>query len=186
MVMLVLGVLIFAGVHLIPSLAPGLRASLVGRLGENAYKGVFSLALLGGIGLIVAGWRSTLPSLVYPPSTDLHLAGIGLLYFAFLLMVVSGRPSRLKLIVRHPQLTGVCLWGVAHLLLNGDNRSLVLFGGLAVWAIVEIVAINRREGPWVKEQAPPWSTDIATLVITVVVIAVVVYIHPWIAGVPVA
>ena len=104
---------------------------------------------------------------------------------AFLLMVISGRPSRLKQILRHPQLTGVFLWGIAHLLVNGDQRSVVLFGGLSLWAAVEMIAINRRDGTWVKPEPPALSTDLVSVVIAAVVVAVVIFIHPWIAGVPV-
>jgi len=185
MTMLVLGVLIFAGAHLIPSLAPAVRGAWVGKLGENGYKGCFSLLLLIGMGLIVAGWRSTLPALIYMPVSGIQPLAIALLYAAFVLMAVSARPSRIKRVLRHPQLTGVLLWGIAHLILNGDNRSLVLFSGLALWALVEIIAINRREGAWVKPEAPPWSAELVTLLIAVVVISVIVFAHPWIAGVPV-
>jgi uncharacterized membrane protein len=185
MAMLVLGLLLFTGVHLVPSLAPGLKARWRERLGAQGYRGSFSLLLLAAIGLIVVGWRNTPPVLLYLPSPQLRGAGIGLLNFAFLLMVVSASRSRLKLIIRHPQLTGVLLWGIAHLLLNGDNRSLLLFGGLSAWALVEMFAINRRDGAWVKQEAPPWSRDIANLLVTAVVITLVIYIHPWIAGVPV-
>jgi uncharacterized membrane protein len=62
----------------------------------------------------------------------------------------------------------------------------VLFGGMAAWAIVEMIAINRREGAWVKGQAPSSSAEIITLVIALVMVAVVVYIHPWISGMPVS
>jgi uncharacterized membrane protein len=185
MAMLVLGVLIFAGVHLVPSLAPGLRANWVARLGENGYKGLFSLLLLTGMGLIVAGWRSTLPSLVYMPVPELRHPGMGLILIAFLLMVVSGRPSRIKSVIRHPQLTGVLVWAAAHLMINGENRSVILFSGLGLWALVEIFAINRREGAWVKGDTPPWSAEVVSLAIAAVVIAVIVFVHPWIAGVPV-
>jgi len=185
MTLLVLGVLLFTGVHLIPSLAPGLRASWHGRLGENGYKGSFSLLLLVAFALMITGWRSAQPVFVYLPSPALHSPALGLLLLAFLLMVVSSRSSRLCLLVRHPQLTGVTLWGIAHLLLNGDSRSLVLFGGMSLWAIVEMIAINRREGVWIKGKAPGWGAELITLVITAVVVGVVVYIHPWIAGMPV-
>lgn len=185
MLILVIGLLLFTGVHLIPALAPGLRESWYGRMGESGYKGTFSLLLLLGLGLIVAGWRSTQPALLYmlPPAS--HAVAMGLLVVAFLLLVVSTRKSRLRQWIRHPQLTGVLLWGVAHLLLNGDSRSLVLFGGLTLWALVEIIAINRREGVWVRDPVPGWGAEVATLAITAVVIGVVVYVHPWIAGMPV-
>ena len=82
-------------------------------------------------------------------------------------------------------LTGVLLWAGAHLLLNGDNRSLLLFGCLAVWTVVEMFAINRREGVWVRGTAPSWGSEFVTLLITVVVVGVVIYIHPWISGMPI-
>lgn len=185
MVLLIAGLALFAGVHLIPSLAPGLRRSWRGRLGEGGYKGTFALLLLAAMALIILGWRSTLPALVYLPSPALHGPALALLALAFLLLVVSARRSRLRRVIRHPQLTGVCLWGIAHLLLNGDSRSLLLFGAMTLWAVIEIFAINRREGVWIKEDAPPVGTELLNLVMAAVVIAVVVYAHPWLAGMPV-
>jgi uncharacterized membrane protein len=185
MALLAIGILLFAGVHLIPSLAPAVKASWHSRLGEGGYKGSFSLLLLAALALIIIGWRSTLPTLVYLPAPAFHGPALALLVVAFLLLVVSSRKSRLRRLIRHPQLTGVILWGIAHLLLNGDSRSLLLFGGISLWAIVEILAINRRDGAWHRPDAPPWSAELVTLVIAAVVIGVVVYVHPWLAGVPV-
>ena len=100
-------------------------------------------------------------------------------------MVVSTRPSRLRRVVRHPQLSGVALWGIAHLLLNGDSRALLLFGGMTVWAVVEILAINHRDGNWVKPEAPGAATELVNLLIAAGVVALLVYLHPWLAGVAV-
>ena len=55
--------------------------------------------------------------------------------------------------MRHPQLTAVKIWAVAHLLVNGDLASLVLFGGLLAWAVVEVIVINRSE-VWVRPARP--------------------------------
>ena len=183
--LLLLGLLLFAGVHLVPSLAPSLKASWLGRLGEGGYKGSFSFLLLTAFALMIIGWRSIAPTFLYAPPAALHLPALALMALAFLLLVVSSRNSRLRLLIRHPQLTGVALWGVAHLLLNGENRSVLLFGGMCAWAIVEIVAINRRDGVWIKADAPPWSAELITLVIAALVIAVTVAIHPWLSGMPV-
>ena len=183
MTLLVLGVLLFAGLHLIKSLAPHLRAGLISKLGDGGYKGGFALLVLGSVALIVLGWRSSIPQYVYSPLPALQHLAMTIILLAFLLMVVSSRPSRLRRVVRHPQLTGVVLWAGAHLLLNGDSRSLVLFGGLALWALVEIFAINRRDGVWIKDEAPGLGADMVNLVIAVVVVAVLVFIHPWLAGV---
>ena len=185
MTLLLLGLLLFTAVHLVPSLAPGIKSAWLGRLGENGYKGTFSLLLVAGLVLIVFGWRGTVPEFVYRPPAGLHFPALALVFLGFLLFVVSNRKSRLRRLVRHPQLTGVSLWGIAHLMLNGDNRSLLLFGGLTLWAIVEMVAINRRDGIWIKDEAPGWGREIVTLVITAVVIGVVIAAHPWLSGRPV-
>lgn len=185
MLLLVLGMVLFAGVHLTPSLAPSVKAGAMQRLGEGPYKGIFSLLLLAALALIIVGWRDVEPVPVYPPPESLHVFALGLLGVAFLLMAASARNSRLRLLIRHPQLTGVALWGIAHLMLNGDNRSLVLFGGMALWAAVEIVAINRREGVWIKGSPPSWGAELVTLCIAAITVAVVVVVHPWISGLPV-
>jgi len=183
MTLLAIGMLLFAGLHLIKSLAPSLRAGLQQRFTANGYRGIFSLLVLGSMVLIVLGWRGAEAQFLYSPPTALRTPALGLLVLAFLLMVVSARPSRLRRLVRHPQLTGVALWGLAHLLLNGDSRSLLLFGGMLAWAVVEIFAINRRDGVWIKAEAPALGADLINVVVAAIIIGVLVYIHPWIAGV---
>ena len=183
MTLLAIGILLFAGLHLIKSLAPGFRADWLARLGKNGYRGIFSLLVLGAFTLIIIGWRGAVPAFVYTPPASLRVPALALLLLAFLLLVVSQRQSRLRNLVRHPQLSGVALWGIAHLLLNGDSRALLLFGGMAVWAVLEMIAINRRDGLWIKGATPHAGTDLANLVIAAVVVALAVYLHPWLAGV---
>jgi uncharacterized membrane protein len=183
MTMLCLGVLLFALVHFVPSLAPTLKTNWQQRAGENGYKGVFSLLLLASFGLMIFGWRSAHPSFVYAPPAALHIPALIVMAIGFVLFAVSNRPSRLRLFVRHPQLTGLAFWSAAHLMLNGDSRSAILFGGLLLWACIEIVAINRREGAWVKEPPPAWASEAISLVIAAVTVGVLVFIHPWLSGV---
>ena len=185
MTILILGILLFAGVHFIPSLAPGVKRAWLAKMGEGGYKGIFSLLLLGSFALMIVGWRSTTPTVVYMPPAALHVPALLLVALGFLIMGTSNRKSRVRSFIRHPQLTGVAMWGVAHLLLNGENRSIVLFGALTLWAVAEIFAINRREGVWIKEEPPGWGTEFVTLIVGLVVIGVVVAIHPWISGMPV-
>lgn len=179
------GLMLWSVVHLFPVLAPGLRQVLVGRMGEKGYKGFFALLIVLSVVLIVYGWRHAIPTHAYllPPAFK-HVA-MFLIVVAFILMGAAQYPTRIKRIVRHPQLTGVMTWAVAHLLLNGDSRSILLFGWLGVWALLEIILINRREGAWVKPESPTWGREFRGAAISVVVIVVVVFIHPYIAGVPV-
>ena len=182
MTSLVVGVLLFACVHFIPSLAPSLKANVLRQIGEDAYKGIFSLLLLSAFGVIIVGWRSVAPESIYLPFPALHKVALGLLACAFLVMAASTRQSRLRLLIRHPMLTGVVLWGVSHLLLNGDNRSIALFGGMAAWALIEIVAINKREGVWIKGDPPSWTAELVTVLIAATTVGVIIYLHPSLSG----
>ncbi len=183
MVWLILGVLLWAVVHLSVSLARGLRQRLIAAMGEGPYKGVFSLAMLASIVLMVIGWRAAGPEFVYEPPAWGALAAAPLMLIAIILAAVAQGKSNIRRFLRHPQLTGVVVWGVAHLLANGDLRSIVLFGGLAVWALIEIPIINARAGAWEKPPKSPIMADIRPIVISIVLYAVLVFAHPYLFGV---
>jgi uncharacterized membrane protein len=170
-------------VHLMPSLAPGFKNSLIARVGEQPYRGLFSLSLLVAVVLIVFGWRSTAPESVYlPASWGLPVTSV-LMLISVMFFGAAQQPTRIKRYVRHPQLTGVAVWSLAHLISNGDTRSLILFGGLGLWALLEILLISKREGVWVKPYGPALSIEVRGIVISAVVFFVLVYLHPYFAGV---
>jgi uncharacterized membrane protein len=169
-----------------PSLSPGLREKSVVSLGQKGYKITFALLILVALVLIVLGWRSTVPVHIYTLPEIVRLIAILLIVMAFLLMGAANYPTRIKQFVRHPQLTGVIFWSTAHLLLNGDSRSVLLFGWLGIWALLEIVLISRREGEWIKAVSPSWSREARGAFISLIVLAVVVFVHPYLAGVPVS
>ncbi len=185
MEMLIAGVLIWSLLHVVPAGLQAQRQIALARLGDGGYKTLFSVLMLTALALIIFGWRTATPSTVYTPPLALRDVAIGLSVLGFVLMAAANRPSRIGNVVRHPQLTGVLLWALAHLLANGDSASVVLFGTLAVWCVVMIVLINRRDGPWVKAAAPSWLREIVGILIGLVVAALVIWGHPWIAGVPV-
>lgn len=182
--MLLAGVLLWSGLHYIPGLLPNLKIKLMDILGK-AYRGVFSLLMIGSIVLMVMGWKAAVPEAIYDPLTsELQVIGV-LMILSFYLFAAAHGPSNAKRYIRHPMLTGVIVWGTAHLLANGDNRSIVLFGGMIIWAVVEILVINKREGEYVKPEAAPMKKDAIKLVVAVVIYGVVFFVHPYIAGVPV-
>jgi uncharacterized membrane protein len=185
MVMLVSGVLLWAIVHMIPGPGRTLRQVLVLGVGEKPYKGVFSLALIASLLLIVFGWRSTPPQPVYLPPAWGGIAAIALMPVAIFLFGASHAKTRVKRFIRHPQLSSIVVWSGAHLLANGDDRSLVLFGGMGLWAILEILVINRRDRQWIKPPVPSMAAEIRGIVIAAVVFAVLVFLHPKFAGVAV-
>jgi len=183
MTFLILGILIWSGVHLIPARGVRMRAAWIERIGEGPYKGLFALSLVGAITLMVTGWKSTGPVAIYaPPEWGRWLANVAM-FVSLVLFMGSNVPSNMKRFVRHPQLTGVAVWGVAHLFANGDLRSLVLFGGLALWAVIEIASLNQRDGAWEKPEPLPLAAEIKPLVAGVVAYALLVFVHPYLAGV---
>lgn len=183
MIWLWLGVGLWSGLHFIPSLARGLRASLIERLGETPYKIVFSLGVVGSIVLMVLGWRSTTPVDIYVPPLWGAPVGSALILVAFLLFGLAHATTNVKRFIRHPQLTGLVIWAIGHLLANGDNRSLVLFGLLGIWALVEMPLINRREGAWVRPDPVPLTAEIRPAVTGLVIFAVFLFAHPYLFGV---
>lgn len=182
MIWLVLGVLVWSLVHLFPCVAAPTRARVVERLG-SPYQGLFALAIVLSVVLMVIGWRSAVPSVLYTPPAWGRLATNVLMFVALVLFAASGVPTNLKRVLRHPQLTGFGIWAASHLLSNGDSRSVVLFGGLGLWAVVAIVAINQRDGAWEKPAPQPMSAELKPVLAAVVAFALVYLAHPWIAGV---
>ena len=181
--LLIAGLLVWALVHFTPSLAAPLRQKLITQLGEKVYKILFAVLMFTALALIILGWRGTLPSHLYQlPGFTRHIAML-LVLIAFILFGASNYTTRIKQFIRHPQLTGVVVWALAHLVLNGDNRSVLLFGSLGLWAVLEIVFINRREGEWVKQPVPGWAREIRGLAVSLAVFVVVVLLHPYMTGV---
>jgi uncharacterized membrane protein len=183
MIFLILGVLVWSGVHLFPSLAAKKRAAWIERMGEGPYKGLFALLLVGAIVLMALGWRSIPPVAAYPPPAPGGLLTGFLMFISLVLFMGSNVPTNLKRFVRHPQLTGVAVWALAHLLANGDLRSLVLFGGIGLWAVLAMLSINRRDGEWQKPEPLPLAAEIKPLVAGIVGYGVFALLHPYIAGV---
>ena len=184
MALLLAGILLFAGTHLFLGLAPGKVNAAKESLSENGVKALITVFTVAGMALIVVGWRGSESTWLYTTPSSIRGAATGLATLAFYLFVVSNRPSVIKRFVRHPQLTGVLAWAAAHLLLYGDSRSLLLFGGMGLWAVLEIVLINRRDPAPEPLPAPGFLSELITVCIALVVVVFIVWAHPWLAGVP--
>ncbi len=183
MVRLALGVLLWSATHFFRGLAPQAREALISRVGLDRYKGLFSLSIVASVALIVSGWRGSSPELVYLPPYWGRSAALGLMLVALVLFAASGVPTNIKRVLRHPQLCGVATWSFAHLLANGDTRSVVLFSGIGLWALLQMLLINRREGAWVKPPPVPLAAEIKPLVGGLVGYLVLFFAHPYFSGV---
>ena len=182
--MLIAGVLIWSVVHLMKSVTPGLRSAIIAKTGAGPHQGIVALLLVGALALMIFGWRSITPEFVYDaPSWGRHLNML-LMLIAVWLFGASNMQSRIKRIIAHPMLTGMLIWAAGHLLANGDNRSLVLFGGLGLWALISLFTVSRRDGhKTVLVEPVGWGKEILGVVIAVIIYAVLFGAHRWFAGV---
>lgn len=180
MLLLILGVLLWSLAHLARRVFPRLHAAM-----GDAARPAITAALVLSVVLMVLGYRSA-DAVLWWPATPM-LKGINnlLVLLAFYLFAASGAKSRLGVRLRHPQLIGFSLWAAAHLLVNGDLPSLVLFGGLLVWALAEIAIINAQSPGWTPPAHPvPVRKEWTTALAAVAVFVIVGLIHGWIGPNP--
>jgi uncharacterized membrane protein len=177
--LLILGLVLWIAAHFFKRVAPGARAALTDRLGEGGSKGVMAAVIGLGLVLMIIGYRASPEVAVYtPPSWGLHINNLAMLA-AVALMGLGNSKSRARTWLRHPMLAGVIVWALAHLLVNGDQASLILFGGMGIWAAAQMMLINAQEPPWIRPEPGTKKGDLRLLLITVVLFAVIAGIHTW-------
>ena len=179
MLILILGVALWWAAHLYKRVAPASRASM-GERGKGMVTGLLVLSII----LMVIGYRGAEGSFFWGPNPALVGINNLLVLVALYLFAASGMKTRVTAMTRHPMLWGFALWAGAHLLVNGDTPSFILFGGLFAWSFVEMVAINRAS-PWVRPTGPfPARKEAMAAVGAVIVMIVIGLIHGWIGPKP--
>ncbi|MCU0909229.1 MAG: NnrU family protein [Rhodobacteraceae bacterium] len=179
MIWLILGIALWWGAHLFKRLAPARRAAM----GDRG-RGLVTGLLLASIVLMVLGYRAADPVQVWnPPGFLWHLNNL-LMVLAVYLFAASGMKTRITRVIRHPQLTGFKTWAVAHLLVNGDLASIILFGGLLAWAVVSVIVINRASRAWTPPPPAPIGKEIGAVVGAVVVTLLIGLVHGWLGPWP--
>lgn len=184
MTLLVLGLIVWSFLHFLPVAAPSVRQGIVSKVGELPYKGGFALLILASVALIVFGWRSIdAPEVLYEPPAALSVVALLMLIIGFVLMVAARIKCNIKRTIRHPQLTGFTLWALAHLMVNGDVRTTVLFGALGLWSVLTMLLLNKRDGAFVKPEPQLPHNSIIALAIGFVVFIGLVLGHEYFTGV---
>ena len=146
MALLILGLVIFLGVHSIAFVSPGLRTRGVAKLGEGGWKGLYALVSIVGFVLLVRGFavaRETPVVLYTPPGWMRHVTFLFMLP-VFPLILAAYFPGRIKTAMKHPMLAAVKFWAFAHLLSNGTLADVLLFGGFLAWAVLDRISLKRR------------------------------------------
>ncbi len=193
MVWLILGIVVFLGIHSVRIVAPAMRQQIIAQRGEGFWKGSYSLISIIGFVIIIWGFslaRLEGPQLFIPPVWGTHVTLL-LMLFSFILLMASNLPAgRIKAATKHPMLVAIQLWAFGHLLANGDLASVILFGSFLVWSVFDRISENRRvpaDDPSSKP-APAIRNDVIAIVVGAVIYVLFVWkLHLWLIGVaPVA
>ena len=146
--LLVLGLVLFLGVHSTRIFAEDWRTRTVAKIGDKAWKGIYTLISLLGLGLIVWGFGLARddPLFVWAPPVGMrHLASL-LTLIAFVLLAAAYVPGNyIKARLHHPMVLSVKVWALAHFLANGNLAHVVLFGSFLVWAVLCFRAARQRD-----------------------------------------
>ena len=188
MLVLILGLVIFLGVHSVRIFADGWRRSTVSRLGDGPWKGIYSVASIVGFVLIIWGYGMARqdPVLLWISPKWLHDVAILLNLVAFVLFAAYLVPAGwLKARLGHPMILSVKVWAFAHLLANGTLADLFLFGAFLVWAIADFVASRRRDrAAGTVRIAGPIRNDALAVVVGFAIWAALLWrVHEWVIGV---
>jgi len=186
---LILGLLMFLGVHSVRIVGDGWRTAQIARFGEPLWKGVYSLAAAVGLALIIWGYHlaHAQPVVLWtPPSWMRYLGGL-LTVPAFVLLAAAYVPgNRIKAAVGHPMVAGVKLWAFAHLLANGTLAALLLFGAFLAWAVADFAHARKRDRA-AGTHYPAGSAPRDVVVVLVGFLAWALFaflLHGWLIGVP--
>lgn len=172
MTTLILGVFLWIDAHLFKRILPKVRESL----GDKG-KGLVAVASIVALIMMVIGYRMADGPVFWGPSPMLTGVNNLLMLFAVYLFAASGMKLGVTRKIRHPMLAGVVVWAIAHLLVNGDLESIILFGGLLIWAKVSMIMISRAQPIWEKPPAKAAKKEVIGVVAAAVVYCVIVGIH---------
>ncbi len=188
MAVLILGIIVFLGVHTLTTLRDT-RAKLVARLGPGPFKIVYSVAALIGLVLIVKGfgfYRETGWIQIWEPPFWMRHVTFLLMWFAFVsLACMNPAPGRIRGWLRHPMLVAVKFWALAHLLVNGDAGGMLLFGSFLAWAVYDRIAVKRRGDFGAARLDHFTRADGMALGIGTIAYVVMMMLHPLLIGVSV-
>ncbi|HHL21284.1 MAG TPA: hypothetical protein ENJ52_07115 [Aliiroseovarius sp.] len=144
-----------------------------------AGKALIALVLIGAVVLMVKGFKAADPVPVHTPLPGMgHLNNLLMLLAFYLLNMGYTKPLMARRI-RHPMLSAVVVWAVAHLIVNGDLASVVLFGSMLLWALVEMAVINRAEGPWLNRPKGSARGEVINIALALALFGAVAWYHAY-------
>lgn len=182
MALLVAGLVLFLGIHLVPAFPAG-RDGLLARWGDRRYKAAFSAIAGAGLVLIALGFARAPQVALFAPSPAAIAAAPAVMAISMILFAAANLKGHLRRTIRHPMLLGTILWATVHLFANGDLAGTVLFGGVLAWALVDLASAIARGA--VKAFEPRLAHDAIAVAGGLLVFAIVAALHRPLFGVPV-
>ncbi|KOF21221.1 NnrU family protein [Ensifer adhaerens] len=189
MALLILGIVIFLGIHLVRSFAPGLRASVIARSGTGAWHAIHGICALVGLGLIAYGFdqaRASTGMLYAPPVFLAHIALTLMLIASICLVAAYLPPGKIRTVTKHPAILAIKIWALAHLLANGETSSVLLFGTFLAWAVILRISMKKRwrAGEITYPAFVSYRYDLIAVVIGAALYGVIVWtLHELVIGV---
>jgi uncharacterized membrane protein len=166
---LILGLLMFLGMHSVRIFAEGWRTQVINTKGPGAWKGLYTVVSLVGFGLIIWGYgQARLAPVVLwgSPSWTRHLASLLVLIAMVLLAAAYVPRNGIKARLHHPMVLGVKVWALAHLLANNTLADLLLFGGFLLWSLLDFRAVRQRDrAAGTVYPAGTWAGSLATVAV---------------------
>ena len=189
MTLLIIGIVLFLGVHLVRVVAPDFRRSMIANLGEKGWRAGYSIASIATLVLLIYGFgqaRQVTGMLYYPPVWMAHIT-IALMLIAMICLVASLLPAgHIATKTKHPMVLSVKIWALAHLLANGETSSVLLFAAFLAWGVIVRISLKRRErrGEITLRSFVSAKYDLYAVIIGVVVWALIIWrVHEWLIGV---
>lgn len=184
--LLVLGLVLFFGIHSVSIVNDAGRDRVAARMGEWTWKALYALIAGAGLALIVVGYGLARqePVVLYTPPVGLRHLAMLLMVPVFPLLLAAYLPGRIKAATGHPMLAATKLWAFAHLLANGTLADLLLFGSFLVWAVLDRISMKRREQRPVPGARPSRLNDAVAVIAGLALYAAFVFgLHRWLIGV---
>ena len=184
------GLIIFFSVHMVRIVADDWRSSFIENKGMLAWRGIYSVVSLVGLGLMIYGFGLSRadPVFLWNPPFWTRMAAIILTLFAFILFAAANIPyNHIKAKLGHPMFAGTKIWALAHLIANGRLGDVFLFGCFLVWAIVGFSAARRRDRLAGIDygKGTMMGTTLVCIAGTVIYALFAFVLHPLLIGVPV-
>jgi uncharacterized membrane protein len=186
MAVLLAGLILFFAVHSVAIVSDGWRQSIIARIGELPWKGLYSIIAIIGLLLIIHGYglARTEPLALYSPPPWLRYVTVVLMIPVFPLLLAAYLPGRIQTTTRHPMLAATKLWAFSHLLANGTLADVLLFGGFLIWAVADRISLKHRAEPSVPRLPRGAANDVIAVVAGLALyVAFVLWLHVWLIGV---